>query len=509
PAPPAHAEPSHETPSANATPAAHDTTAPQPTRALPQETTPPTQAAETETLPPTTAIEAGATQVLAPMPEPKETQALSLLDFADESTLTGQRPITDAAPRTVESNPAVSSAVATTDVAASNAETVALQPVQGDARTNTAAVSRPTTPLTGGFGAKTAPPQHLAAEPTAQAAAPGATTPRKRHGKAIIITIAVLLTIALAAGGGGAWWYYRGPGSYWELPKPDDVTCETDRACTLEGAAWKTYESTLKVTGIPYKTSAAYSDTVEKGHIVLATLDGKDAQVAAHVSKRHTPTLRVVVSRGVRMATIPADILDPNTDNGKAPLDALKKAGFTNVKHDESKDVYSETLPEGATLSISPDPGTTLKHNAEIDVALSKGPMPVTMPDIVGRTKDEAATALDDLKLKANWSEEYSDTIEAGKVISSSVAKDTQLHWGDSVDVVVSKGPEMVTIPDVRGKTYDEASKTLEALGLQVKKSAPLGDVTHTVRLQSPDPGQQVRVRDEKGNKTVVTLTVV
>ncbi|PLS27142.1 protein kinase domain-containing protein [Bifidobacterium parmae] len=479
------------------------------TTVLPQEATPPAQAAETETLPPTTAIEAGATQVLAPMPEPKETQALSLLDFADESTLTGQRPITDAAPRTVESDPAMPPAVATPDAAASNAATVALQPVKGDVRTNAAAAPRPTTSLANGFGAKAAPPQHLAAEPTAQAAAPGATTPRKRHGKAIIITIAVLLTVALAAGGGGAWWYYRGPGSYWELPKPDDVACETDRACTLEGAAWKAYESTLKVTGIPYKTSTAYSDTVEEGHIVLATLDGKNAQVAAHVSKRHTPTLRVVVSRGVRMATIPADILDPNTDNGKAPLDALKKAGFTNVKHDQSKDVYSETLPEGATLSISPDPGTTLKHNAEIDVALSKGPMPVTMPDIVGRTKDEAATALDDLKLKANWSEEYSDTIESGKVISSSVAKDTQLHWGDSVDVVVSKGPEMVTIPDVRGKTYDEASKTLEALGLQVKKSAPLGDVTHTVRLQSPDPGQQVRVRDEKGNKTVVTLTVV
>lgn len=462
-----------------------------------------TAAAATETLPPTTAMPVAATQVLAPMPEPKETQPLSLFDFDDESTLTGQRPIADVAPRATTSS--TSSAAADADAA-----TVALRPVAADDEPSPQQ-TRPTAPRAGGFGAKT-PPQHLnvAGSPVdSPNAGTTAARPARKRRKALIITLSVLLVAALAAGGGGAWWYYRGPGSYWELPKPDDVTCEANRACTLEGAVWKAYESTLKVTGIPYKTSTAYSDTVEQGAIILATLDGKDAEVNEHVSKRHTPTLRVVVSRGVKMATIPDDILDPNSDNGKAPLVALKNAGFTNVKHDESKDVYSETLPEGATLSISPDPGTTLKHNAQIEVTLSKGPMPVTMPDIVGRTKDEAATALDDLKLKANWSEEYSDTVDAGQVISSSVAKDTQLHWGDSVDVVVSKGPEMVTIPDVRGKTYDEASKTLEALGLQVKKSAPLGDVTHTVRLQSPDPGQQVRVRDEKGNKTVVTLTVV
>ena len=59
------------------------------------------------------------------------------------------------------------------------------------------------------------------------------------------------------------------------------------------------------------------------------------------------------------------------------------------------------------------------------------------------------------------------------------------------------------------GKTYDEASKMLKALGLEVKKSAPLGDLTHVVRLQNPDAGDQVRVRDGDGNPTVITLTVV
>ena len=67
----------------------------------------------------------------------------------------------------------------------------------------------------------------------------------------------------------------------------------------------------------------------------------------------------------------------------------------------------------------------------------------------------------------------------------------------------------MVTVPDVRGQNYDDAKNTLERLGLTVKLSAPLGDIDHKVRLQSPDPGAQVRVRDEQGNATVVTLTVI
>ncbi|PST47138.1 serine/threonine protein kinase [Bifidobacterium callitrichos] len=332
---------------------------------------------------------------------------------------------------------------------------------------------------------------------------------RKGPRKAILITIAVLLVLALAGGGTGAWWYYLGPGSYWALPKPADVSCTEGQACRIAGAKWQSYESLLKVAGIPYTTAEDYSDTVAQGAIISAKLAGSDATVDAHVSKRHTQTLDVVISKGVKMATIPSDILDPNSANGKAPLDALKNAGLTNVRHDESKDAYSETLPEGVTLSISPDPGTTIKHNDEVTVTLSKGPMPVQMPDIVGRSKDEAAQALGDLKLKANYSEQYSDTVEAGKIISASVAKGTQLHWGDSVDVVVSKGPQMVTIPDVRGQAYDDAAKTLQALGLDVQKTAPLGDLTHTVRLQDPNPGQQVRVRDTNGKKTVVTLTVV
>ena len=338
---------------------------------------------------------------------------------------------------------------------------------------------------------------------------PEGTTPvsAKRGRKALIIAIVALIVAVACAG--GAWWYFLGPGSYWKIPKPTDVTCKADSACSLEGASWKQYERVLKNAGIPYSIAKDYSDTVDEGHVISATVAGSPVAVDSHVSMRQQQKVNIVISKGMRMSTIPDDILDTTSANGKSPLEALKQAGFTNVKHDAAKDEYSLTAPEGSALSITPEPGTTLRHGARVTVSLSKGPMPVTMPDIAGRAKDEASRTLDDLKLKATFTEEFSDTVAAGEVISTSVPKDTQLHWGDAVEVTVSKGPETVTMPNVVGKTYDEASAMLKALGLDVKKSAPLGDLTHVVRLQSPSAGDQVRVRDDNGDKTVVTLTVV
>ena len=331
-----------------------------------------------------------------------------------------------------------------------------------------------------------------------------ATNSATKHKRRTILVV-VFLALIVLAGAGGAWWYYLGPGSYWVLPQPSDLTCEESSECVITDVSWKSYEEQLSDAGIPYTVEEAYSDTVERD-FVISTEPG---EVGAHISRRGDAAVSAVVSKGIQQVTIPNDILEPDSDNGKAPIEALKAAGLTNIVHDEAKDEYSMSIPEGVAVSITPEPGSTVPHNAEVTVQLSKGPMPVSMPDMVGRSKSDAQAALDDAKLKVNFSEEFSDTVASGNVISQSVEAGTQLHWGDSVDLVVSKGPETVTLPDVRGQNFDDAKSTLEGLGLSVKLSAPLGDIDHKVRLQSPDPGAQVRVRDTQGNATVVTLTVI
>ncbi|MFT8703928.1 protein kinase domain-containing protein [Bifidobacterium aquikefiricola] len=314
----------------------------------------------------------------------------------------------------------------------------------------------------------------------------------------------VALLLILGASGTSAWWYFLGPGSYLSLPMPTDVSCPANQGCTVKGASWTRYKDMLHQIGIKFSESEEFSDSMPKGSIV----SGRPDTVGSHISKRGG-SASFVISKGIRQATIPQDILDATTAHGKSPLDALKSAGFSNVKHDANADEYSIDVPEHAAISVVPAPGTTTNHNTSITVVLSKGPKPVSMPNIVGLTKDAAQHQLDEAQLKSSFTQDWSDSVDSGKVISSSEEAGAQLHWGDAVSVVISKGPQMVTVPDVRGKNENDASSILKALGLDVKISAPLGDLTQTVRLQDPDPGQQIRIRDTSGKPTVITLTVV
>ena len=290
---------------------------------------------------------------------------------------------------------------------------------------------------------------------------------------------------------------------------------DTYKVIDFTGKTLDYVQAALASHDIKCEVVEEYSDDVAEGKIISSSVNKTKAVVNSRISKRANQELTVVVSKGVRMTTIPKDILDANSANGKDPLNALKKAGFDNVKHDESKDEYSMDTPQGVALTISPDPGTTAKHNDEVTVTLSKGPMPVTMPNIVGKTQDEMQAALGELKLTANVTEQYDDKVEAGQVISASQEAGAQLKWGDSVDVVISKGPEMATIPSgLVGKQESAVTKTLEGLGFEVKTDKVLGGLFGTVRtVKSGDTdlsnGGKIRLRDANGNPTVITLTIV
>lgn len=356
-------------------------------------------------------------------------------------------------------------------------------------------------------------PQDITASPADMAAVPASvqtmqqgaaeTKPKHRH-HGLIIVLVVLLVLALAGGGGGAWWYYLGPGSYYALPKPDDISCSENQECKIIGADYAKFARTLKVAGIDVDTDYNFSDQVPKGAIMAADPE----TVGARISKRGG-RLNLTVSKGVRQATVPKDILIPDTSNGKDPLKALKAAGFDKIDHDSSKDQYSMDIPEGAAISVEPAPGTRTRHDTKVSLVLSKGRMPVAMPDIIGKARDDAKAALEALRLKVNYSENWSDTVPRNQVISASHQAQEQLHWGDAVNVVISKGPQSITMPDVKGKSQDEATQILQGYGLKVNISAPLGNLTHTVRIQDPNPGTQVKVINDDGSPAVVTLTVV
>lgn len=165
----------------------------------------------------------------------------------------------------------------------------------------------------------------------------------KRHRTPLIVAGVAAFLLTCGAGG-WAWWCYQGPGSYWTMPQPDGMSCSDSVACPITGVKWSDYESLLKVSDIEYEVSEKYSDSITEGDIISTD----PANVGDRGSKRRGQKVKVVVSKGVRQATVPADILDATSASGKDPINALKKAGFDNVEQTTaSDDTYSMEVPQG------------------------------------------------------------------------------------------------------------------------------------------------------------------
>ncbi len=351
------------------------------------------------------------------------------------------------------------------------------------------------------FSAQTLDTQRAHANPQDRANSNTARLRKTLHWTHTTTIITVVVALILAILGAATWWITRGPGSYYTLPSATDISCTNEsKSCTLTNASWKAYKSTLEVSSIPYTVTHQYSDSVAKGKIVSTT----PRTVGSHISK-HDGKLRIVVSLGVQKAVIPKNILNYSTSQGKHPLTALEKAGFTNIYHDTKNDEYSLTVPENSLISISPSPGTKMKHNQRVTIALSKGYQPVAMPSIVGLSKAKAAKMLKLAYLDVTYVEKYSSTVAKGKVISASEEAGAQLHWKDKVQVVISKGPKTITMPDVTGMTLTEAKNKLTKLGFEVKIDR--GNKTGSkVASQSIEAGTQVSVVTSDSQARVVTL---
>ncbi|MFF3670920.1 Stk1 family PASTA domain-containing Ser/Thr kinase [Microtetraspora malaysiensis] len=117
----------------------------------------------------------------------------------------------------------------------------------------------------------------------------------------------------------------------------------------------------------------------------------------------------------------------------------------------------------------------------------------IKVPTVVGQTKQAAEKALQDQGLKATIKEEFSDDAEKGSVISTDPIGGTEVAPNSAVTVTVSKGPEQVEVPNLIGKTFEEAKVELDALGLKASRvdkpsSQPQGKIFET----SPKAGKQV-----------------
>ncbi|MFE9337482.1 Stk1 family PASTA domain-containing Ser/Thr kinase [Streptomyces sp. NPDC007063] len=294
-------------------------------------------------------------------------------------------------------------------------------------------------------------------DPPEDSAAGAGARRRRVQPRWVLVALAVLL-VALV--GTGIW--YVNSGQFVRTPA---VLDETRAEAT----------KTLSEAGLEVKVKEDFSERVERGHVI-----GTDPEPGERVRKTGTVTL--TVSRGPHVVKVP-DLEDtPLSDARRKLEDAGLKPGTVERRFDE------ETA-RGSVLATDPKPGSRRRPGAAVALTVSKG-APVEVPDVVGDKRSDATEELQDAGLKVRIaSERVHSEHDKGSIARQSPTDGARAAEGDTVTLTVSKGPDLIEVPDVEGSSEDEATEKLEGAGFEVTvRRIFFGD---TVFNQSPDGGKQ------------------
>ena len=211
---------------------------------------------------------------------------------------------------------------------------------------------------------------------------------------------------------------------------------------------------------------------------------------------------------GISNATRPKDVEIPNLV-GKT-VDEVKDILKQNkLNYVEESQEYNTEVPEGQIISQNPPyvQGRRIKENTDVKVVVSKGTETTTVPKLKGLTKEEAEDAADEAKIKLDFQDEISKTVEAGVIIKQEKAEGETVNAGDTIKVYISIGTgiKQVNVVSVVGQDEETAKKTLQDLGLVVEKVNYSKDKSQTngVVLE-----QSISANTEVDEGTKITLTV-
>jgi serine/threonine-protein kinase len=285
--------------------------------------------------------------------------------------------------------------------------------------------------------------------------------------------LVLVLLLALLAGFGG-WWY--GVGRYTETPR---LLLMTEAEARGEAADMGL---DVEIAG------TAYSERVPAGAVVAT-----DPEPGERVLEDGTVSL--TLSKGKERYALP--------DLAGLPLDeAEERLADNQLILGAQQRRWSPRVDDGSVIRSVLPVGRMLKPGSGVSVVVSKGPRPIDVDDFVGKPESQAREQLRAAGFKVSVvGREFSDTVPLGSVISQDPRRGTAFR-GDRIELVVSKGPELVEVPDLIGQSASSAAAQLEALGLEVDEVRFFDD-SETVVRQSPGGGELV----ESG--TTVTLYLV
>ncbi|MFE5478159.1 MULTISPECIES: Stk1 family PASTA domain-containing Ser/Thr kinase [unclassified Nocardia] len=284
-----------------------------------------------------------------------------------------------------------------------------------------------------------------------------------------LVWVGIVTALTLLVGIGG-WWL--GVGRYTAVPPIAGM--DSQRAVAV-----------LQEAGFETELRQKASDTVPVGGVV-----GSEPSAGSRVTK--SSTVAVLISNGKpRVPDIkPGDQL-------AATNQAIRDAGLQPIDSGEA----ASTAPKGSLAKVEPAPGTILPMGAQVKVYRSKGSQPVNVPDVRGKTAEEAAAALTTAGLVVRDTRvQFDKSVEGDKAIATEPAVGTTLQSGDTVTLIVSNA---VKVPNVMGQSVGNARSKLQQLGLRVEVKSLTDSDSSLVIGQVPGFNSNV----EAGS--VVTLTAL
>ncbi len=307
-------------------------------------------------------------------------------------------------------------------------------------------------------------------------APPAPAPPSRRSARGRRAPLAVLVAVLLVLGVGAGVWYINS-GQFTQVP---GVLSKTEAQAT----------DRLTAAGLEVRIEKDYSDTVERGAVIST-----DPEVGERIRDHDTVTL--TISRGPETVPVP-QLGGYRLDKARA---LLKRNGLEPGMVTRE---FSDEVARGSVISTSPDAGTERRAGSAVALVISKG-SPVEVSDVTGSDLADARAELGQagLKVKVAAKTVTSDEFEQGQVAVQSPEGGSEAEQGDTVTLTVSKGPEMIKVPDVVGDSVDEAKEALEGAGFTVEEDRGLlGLFGDTVKKQSVDGGETA----PKGSKITITI---
>lgn len=212
-----------------------------------------------------------------------------------------------------------------------------------------------------------------------------------------------------------------------------------------------------------------YSESIEKNKILSQNPKGGD-------KVKPQDTLYVIMSGGNQ------EVMMPDLSGLKyEEATKLLKAQNLLLNEDGVTEQYSDIVQKGRVIDQSVAAEERISVKTEIEITISLGSLStetavLTVPDLTGMTKKKAIKALEKLKEETGFTytlgeekKEYSQEVKKGRIISQSLEPGTKVRTNEVINLVISKGPEMVQVPNVQYVSKEEAIKLLEAAGLKAE----------------------------------------